>query len=161
MLTSFSEKHIKERCIGVAKFYENYLDGLELFSEVTNRRMLLRSRNDILIFTPRNLLRFVVQYGDERVFSNLRVKLQILLTIAVSVASCERPFNKLMLMLSYLRAAVGQERLSALTIINVEHVTNKVNFDDFRQICRSESQKHIHVNHGFVTDVNCEMYISK
>lgn len=48
-LTSTNEKHTKERCIDVAKFYEHDLDGLELFSEVTGCRMLLRLRNSVLI----------------------------------------------------------------------------------------------------------------
>lgn len=131
LLTTSNEADIKERCIDVANFYDTDLDGLELFSEIVDCRMLLKTRVDVTITTPQELLCFIVQYGDESVFPNLRVGLQILLTIAVSIASCERSFSKLKLILSYLRTSMGQKRLSALTLLSVEQeATNKINFDE-------------------------------
>ncbi|XP_066989238.1 zinc finger MYM-type protein 1-like [Macrobrachium rosenbergii] len=133
LLSTTNEAYIKEWCINVASFYNTDLDGLELFSEIVDGRMLLKTRDDVLITNPRELLRFIVQYGDESVFPNLRVALQILLTIAVSIASCERSFSKLKLILSHLRTSMGQERLSALTVLSVEQeIANKINFDDVR-----------------------------
>ena len=64
------------------------------------------TRNEVMPKTPLDLLGFIVLYGDD-VFPNLRISLQILLTIAVSIASCERSFSKLKLILSYLRASMG------------------------------------------------------
>ena len=73
---------------------------------------------------------FIVTYGED-VFPNLRISLQILLTIAVSIASCERSFNKLKIILSYLRASMGQDRLSNLALLSVERETlNTINFDN-------------------------------
>ena len=67
----------------------------------------------------------------EDVFPNLRISLQILLTIAVSIASCERSFSKLKLILSYSRASMGQDRLSDLALLSVERETlEKTDFDD-------------------------------
>jgi len=43
----------------------------------------------------------IVEYVDESVFLNLRIALQIMLTMAVSVASCERTSSKLNLMPSH------------------------------------------------------------
>ncbi|ESN90562.1 hypothetical protein HELRODRAFT_153393, partial [Helobdella robusta] len=64
------------------------------------------------------------------VFPNLRVALQILLTIAVSIASCERSFSKLKIILSYLRASMGQDRLSDLALMSVEReVLEQIDFD--------------------------------
>jgi len=65
------------------------------------------------------------------VFPNLRTSLQILLTVTVSIASCERSFSKLKFILSCLRSKMGQERLSnsALLIIEMENF-EKMNFDD-------------------------------
>ncbi|ESO04299.1 hypothetical protein HELRODRAFT_79165, partial [Helobdella robusta] len=57
------------------------------------------------------------------VFPNLRISLQILLTTAVSIASCERSFSKLKLFLSYLSASMGQHRLSDLAFLSVERET--------------------------------------
>ncbi|ESN96815.1 hypothetical protein HELRODRAFT_153387, partial [Helobdella robusta] len=65
------------------------------------------------------------------VFPNLRVALQILLTIAVSIASCDRSFSKLKIILSYLRASMGQDRLSDLALMSVEReVLEQIDFDD-------------------------------
>ena len=44
--------------------------------------------------TPEALLKSTIQY-EKDVFPNLRTVLHILLTISVSVASCERSFSKL------------------------------------------------------------------
>ncbi|GBN90112.1 hypothetical protein AVEN_192788-1 [Araneus ventricosus] len=70
--------------------------------------------------TPEQLLQFIVSYGDESVFPNLRIALQILLTIPTSTASCERSFSKLKL--SYLRASTGQKRLCDLALLSIEKV---------------------------------------
>ena len=81
--------------------------------------------------TPIDLLRFIVSYGDN-VFPNLCTILQILLTVGVSVASCERSFSKLKLIHSYLGSSrpMPQERLSNLAILSIEReVTDKINFD--------------------------------
>ena len=44
----------------------------------------------------------------------------VCMTIAVSIASCERSFSKLKLMLSYLRPSMEQERLSDLVLLSTE-----------------------------------------
>lgn len=76
-------------------------------------------------------LNFSKRSWHHDVFPNLRIALQILLTIAVSIASCERSFSKLKLILSYLRASMGQDRLSDLALLSVEKETaEKIDFDD-------------------------------
>ena len=98
-------------------------------AEISDCGMLLKSRIDSAPATALELLQFVVSYGDD-VFPNLRVAIQIMLTIAVSIASCERSFSKLKLILSYLRASMGQERLSALAILSIERETlEKIDLD--------------------------------
>lgn len=92
---------------------------------------------------PEELLKFIVEYGDDSVFPNLRVAIQIMLTIAVSIASCERSFSKLKLILSYLRATMGQDRLSDLALLSVEREqTEKTNFDVIiEQFASSKARK--------------------
>jgi len=71
-----------------------------------------------------------MSFGDD-VFPNLQISLQILLTIPVSIASCERSFSKLKLILSYTRVSMGQDRLSDLALLSVERETlEKTDFDD-------------------------------
>ena len=54
------------------------------------------------------------------VFPSLQAALRILLTIAVSVASCERSFSKLKLIKTHLRTSMNQERLTNLAIMSIE-----------------------------------------
>ena len=72
----------------------------------------------------------MVEYGDKSVFANFRIALQTLLTVAVSIASCERSFSKLKLILSYLRSLMNHERLCDLALLSIERdETKKTNFD--------------------------------
>lgn len=57
--------------------------------------MLLSSWPNKKICKPKELLQFFVEYGDENIFPNLRLALQILLAIAVSIASYENTFSNL------------------------------------------------------------------
>ncbi|CAK1584742.1 unnamed protein product [Parnassius mnemosyne] len=50
-------------------------------SEEKDKRQLKKSEE---------LIEFIVHYGDKSVFPNLRISIQILLTIALSIAGCER-----------------------------------------------------------------------
>ena len=98
--------------------------------EICDCKMLLDVNRDTLPSSPLDLLSFIVSYGDD-VFPNLRIALQILQTISVSIASCERSFSKLKLILSYLRASMGQDRLYSLALLSVERETlEKIDFDD-------------------------------
>jgi len=97
--------------------------------EIEDCKMLLSMRVEILPRTPVDLLEFIVAYGDNA-FSNLRIYLQILLTVAGSIASCERSFSKLKLILSYLCASMGHERLSNLALLSIERENfEMINFD--------------------------------
>ena len=117
-------------CADLANFYDSDVDGKEFYNEICHCRMLPTTRCDTLPSTPLDLLSFIVSYGED-VFSNLRIALQIVITIAVSIASCERSFSKLKLILSYLRASMGQDRLDNLALLSMERETfEKLNFDD-------------------------------
>ena len=110
---------LRRSCLDLGQFYDTDLDtdfnGHELFTEIGDCKMLLSIRTEVQPITPLDLLNFIISYGDA-VFPNLRVSLQILLTIAVSIASCERSFSKLKIILQFLRASMGQDRLSDLAL---------------------------------------------
>ncbi|CAM1308417.1 Uncharacterised protein r2_g1833 [Pycnogonum litorale] len=130
LLSDTDEDAMRRNCADFANFYDTDINGNELFIEIGDCRMLLSNRTKALPETPLDLLGFIVFYGDD-VFPNLRISLQILLTIAVSIASCERSFSKLKLILSYLRASMGQDRLSDLALLSVERETlETTDFDD-------------------------------
>ena len=125
-----NQESLQQHCLDLGNFYSTDISGAELFSEITDCQMLLKSRGGPIPTTPLDLHSFILSYGDD-VFPNLRIALQILLTIAVSIASCERSFSKLKLILSYLRASMGQQRLVDLAILSIERETlESTDFDN-------------------------------
>lgn len=78
---------LRANCFNLANFYDTDVDGNDLFNKICDCKMMLITRGDALPSTPLELLSFIVSYEDD-VFPNLRIALQILLTIAVSTASC-------------------------------------------------------------------------
>jgi len=56
--------------------------------------------------------------------------LRIFLTIAVSVATCERSFAKLTLIKNYLRSSISTLRLRNLATLSIEQqLPDEINFD--------------------------------
>jgi hypothetical protein len=122
-------KALRSDCTKFGSFYDTDVDGEELYNEIIDCKMLFNTRGDTLPKTPLDLVSFIISYGDDT-FPNLRISLQILLTIAVSIASCERSFSKLKLILSYLQASMGQDRLTDLALLSVEReMLETINFD--------------------------------
>ena len=74
-------------------FSDTDVDGKDLFNEICDCKMLLITRGNVLLSTPLELISVIVSYGDD-VFPNLRTALQIVLTIAVSIASLRAFFRK-------------------------------------------------------------------
>ncbi|KAL5477549.1 hypothetical protein EMCRGX_G024360 [Ephydatia muelleri] len=112
-----------------------------LYQEITDCQMLFANRQT-LPSTPEELLKATIQYGKD-VFPNLQTALQILLTMPVSVASCERSFSKLKIIKTYLRSTMAQERLGNLAILSIEkEVFNSVDFDQIiDQFAEKKSRK--------------------
>ena len=92
LLSNTDVDAIRRNCSNFENFYDTDINGHELFTEIGDCKMLLSNRNEVLPETPLDLLGFIVFYGDD-MFPNLQISLQILLTIAVSIASCELSFS--------------------------------------------------------------------
>jgi len=72
---------------------------------------------------------FIVPFGGNDVFPNLKVGLQILQTVPISVAGCERSFSKMKLIMPYLRSTMTESPLTNLAILSIERETvEKVDF---------------------------------
>ncbi|GBP91128.1 hypothetical protein EVAR_24080_1 [Eumeta japonica] len=85
---------LKKKSKDFGDIYACDVNGEQLYEEILDVRMLIPTRKNLNIERPEELLEFIVQYEYESVFPNLRISIQILLTIAVSIASCERSFSK-------------------------------------------------------------------
>ena len=77
--------NLESLCDNLASVYSDDLDGKQLYEEIIDCKMLISSRTNVRLSRPENLLTFIVEYGGESVFPNLRIALQILLTVAVSI----------------------------------------------------------------------------
>ncbi|XP_034544579.1 zinc finger MYM-type protein 1-like [Notolabrus celidotus] len=99
---------------------ESDIDGKELAVEVKN---LPRLPSDDM--TALELLTFIHKKHLEELYPNLWVALRIACTLPVTVASAERSFSKLKLIKTYLRSSMGQDRLTGLAIISINHETGK------------------------------------
>ncbi|KAI8797005.1 Zinc finger MYM-type protein 1 [Biomphalaria glabrata] len=56
---------------------------------------------------------------------------ELFVEISDCIASSERSFSKLKIILTYLRASMGQERLSDLALLSIEkELVETINFDD-------------------------------
>ena len=83
------------------------------------KKETVQHRN-ISVKKPIDVSKLAVQYRDEGVFANLRVTYQILLAIALSVASNERSFGEFTLILTYLRSTMGHELINDSTLMGIE-----------------------------------------
>lgn len=67
----------------------------------------------------------------ENLLPNVVIAYRIFITTPVSVALGERSFSKLKLIKTYLRNAIGQDRLNSLSIISIENeIANTINYED-------------------------------
>ena len=96
---------LKNKCENFGELYSSDVD-----QDILEYRTLLSSRADVKISRPGERFVFIVQYGDESVFQNLRIAIQIRLTIAVSIASCERSFGMLKLFVSVFESIYGSKQ---------------------------------------------------
>ena len=86
LLSETDENAIRRDGTDFANFYDTDSNGHELFTEIGDCRILPSNRTEGQPETLLALLGFIVSFGDD-VFPNLRIFLQILLTIPVSIAS--------------------------------------------------------------------------
>jgi len=130
-------EELTKGCADLQNAYPSNIKGSELLAEIEDCRalLLMRQQNSsdcsTLPQTSLDLLKFIVSFGGPDVFPNLRIALQILLTIAVSVATCERSFSKLKLIVNYLRSTMSESRLNGLAMLSVERdVARRIDFSE-------------------------------
>jgi len=97
----------------LAAAYPDDVHGGRLAEEIEDCRMLLKRRSAVEM-TPIGILKFIVSFVGNDVFPNLKVGLQMLLTISISVAGCERSFSKLKLIVTYLRSTMTEKKADEL-----------------------------------------------
>ena len=107
------------------KFKNIYADDvnfLELTYEIARFNRLVQSSGTAFQSdaTALNVLQWLTKYRLCESTPYLFLCLKLYLTVAVSIASCEKSCSKLKLIKSYLRSTMGESRLSALAILSIE-----------------------------------------
>jgi len=124
---------VNDKCKSLAEIYSNDLNGTELFHDIKDVIFLLKRANkkgESLDLTPKGILLYISSLGLEA-YKTLVTALKILLTLPLSVASCERSFSKLKLIKSYLRTTMNRDRLSNLAILSIENeVAASLDYND-------------------------------
>ena len=59
---------LKESCLNLGQFYGTDIDGFQLYQEILDCKMLWKSCANVQISKAEELLKFIVQYGDEMGF---------------------------------------------------------------------------------------------
>lgn len=132
-LMAVSHEELEVACRGLADTYNSDISGDELFSELSSARSVLQDQK--LLSSGMSFADFLgclVEHDlSDHVYPNLSTALRLFLTIPVTVASSERSFSKLKLIKNYLRSSMGQERLSDLAVLSIEHeAASELDYDN-------------------------------
>lgn len=75
--------------------------------------------------TIKELSLFLIENEFSLLYSEILTACVIYLSLPVTVASAERSFSKLKLLKNYLRNSISQDRLSGISILNIERSRTK------------------------------------
>jgi hypothetical protein len=123
---------LRNKCTHLAQQYSKDLDGLEMYQDYKDIISLKRAKQngEKLDFSPKGLLKYISSMGLE-MYKTLETALQILLTLPISVTSCEHSFSKIKLIKSYLWSTMSQDRFTNLAILSIENeVASSIDFSD-------------------------------
>jgi len=138
MLAKMDENEI---CKASMDFFYLYNDDIS--SDFTRQLLCLRGLLNTNIQTIKDLALFIVKNDFCTTYCDVITACIIYISLPVTVATAERSFLKLKLIKNYLRNSMGQDRLSNISILNIErNVTNRVDLEknDF-YVCRFKNKK--------------------
>lgn len=122
-LISSSEKELQNLAQHLTQTFDE-ISSEEIIIEILRLRRHLEAaqiNEDTAKWSALKNLKFIVDMEICETVPNLYLALRYLLTISVSVASCERSFSKLKLIKTYLRSTMSQSRLTHLALLSIEH----------------------------------------
>uniref|UniRef100_A0A9J8CNG3 TTF-type domain-containing protein n=1 Tax=Cyprinus carpio carpio TaxID=630221 RepID=A0A9J8CNG3_CYPCA len=108
---------LHERCKKLEQTLHD-IDADDLALEINSS---LYTFPDHVATSPFDMLNYIYSEKLLDLYSNLSIALRLLLTLPVSVASGERSFSALKLIKNYMRSTMGQERLTGLALMSIEH----------------------------------------
>lgn len=121
-LLLLDEEMLTKHCMDLSKKYSADLSGPELVNEVISAKKLFNSLNPnfkkMLHF---DILQMLYDFDITCSYKFMETSYRIYLSIPITSASAERSFSKLKLVKTYLRSTMGQERLTSLSLLSIEH----------------------------------------
>ena len=99
----------------IVHFYSMNYDGLR--SEQRMYKVALGDKNQLTLALA---TKFFLENSFHQSLNTMNDLLKILWTIPVNTCECERSFSSLRRLKTYIRNTTGQERLSNLSLINIE-----------------------------------------
>lgn len=135
---------LRKACSDFATCYENDVTAIQLYDEITDFVMLVRAGENTVPSDPKDVMEALVKFGKD-IFPTVCIAYRLLLTIAFSIASCERSFSKLKLIKTYLRSSMSQERLTNLAIISIEK--EFLSSDVKKEVVELFSERRAHLGH--------------
>ncbi|XP_025204578.1 zinc finger MYM-type protein 1-like [Melanaphis sacchari] len=121
-LTDHSMDYIQKCAADLSLKYETDLNSSDFISEIKDfKSQAFSLLPDLRAATPLALLQLITTYSLRAEYPNVEIALRIFLTLPITVATCERSFSKLKLIKNYLRSTMGQDRISDMAILSIEH----------------------------------------
>ncbi len=144
ILMARSSTELKCSCEQLTEQYPEDLEQ-DVFSELVLLRRTLSKQNLPTTTKPVQVVKFIVSSNLQEAFPNVLTAYLLLLTIPVSIASCERSFSKLKIIKNYLRSTMAQERLTGLSLLSIEHeIATQLSLDRITKTfaCAKARRKH-------------------
>ena len=115
-------KNIEEDMNKFKNIYAHDVNFFELTYKIARFNRLVQSSGTAFQSdaTALDVLQWLTKYRLCESTPYLFLCLKLYLTVAVSIASCERSFSKLKLIKCYLKSIMGESKLSALAILSIE-----------------------------------------
>ena len=121
-LTSLSIEQIEDKAKNLVSSYPDDLEDT-LVAELIQFAAFMRTQKPVTVNESAELTmyRLLSSLNLSQTFPNVEIGLRIYLCMMVSNASGERSFSKLGIVKGELRSSMGQERLSMLALMSIEH----------------------------------------
>ncbi|KAL4126127.1 hypothetical protein QTP88_010356 [Uroleucon formosanum] len=120
-IVTMKESEIVKSCYDFISFYNNDVTS-DLIRQLISLKEFIKNTK---IQTIQELTSFIIEYDLSSLYSEILTACIIYLSLPVTVATAERSFSKLKLLKNYLRNSISQDRLTGISILNIEKSRTK------------------------------------
>jgi hypothetical protein len=122
-------KHCKDLEILLSSNDTSDNNAIELFEEIKLFCLLAKSNS-----SPSKNLEYIYSHQLQEIYTNIAIRLRIILPIPVMVASVEKSFFKMKLVKNHLRLTMSNESLTELSILSIEaELAQELNLENLVQ----------------------------